>query len=95
MKKVHPDCEYIMSPEFRGCQDEDMEKNIGKRGRFLDPKYPAYQGEFEIVGLQTMWGHNEEGKYIPDLKGYRVVMDSDAHRFGTPANLKEIEIFEG
>lgn len=81
--------------------NHDLEKDIGRYARF---KKPANEDEakqmglikakgtiFEIVGVQKHWGHNSEGKYVPDMIGYRVAMVGKENDFGSVMSVKEAE----
>lgn len=87
----HSDSQWVI--DAMGVNDPRFTKNIGKRGKFKEPKWPAEEGEFTIVGVQKMWGHDKDGRYVPDRVGYRVIMDDDLRRFGKTALPENIIIF--
>ena len=88
----HDDAKWVI--DRMGVNDPRFTKNIGNRGKFKNPKFPADEGEFTIVGVQKMWGHDQDGNYVPNRIGYRVIMDTDIRRFGKPALPEKIIIFE-
>lgn len=80
---------------------EDLENNIGRYIRFkgtenmkIGDEGWGYMGIFEIVGLQKHWGHNEEGKYVPDRIGYRVAKVGVENDFGKPCSVEEAEFVD-
>ena len=62
----------------------EMDLNINKRAKFLKPSCLIERDWFTIVGVQKDYKGN---------KRYRVVADSDKHKFGRVANPHDIEIF--
>ena len=93
-KDLHQDLSAL--PHLFAVSNEEMEQSIGKFVRVVSPellRYPAYQkGRYEIVGVQLMWGHDQNGVYRPDMLGYRVLDPDDEHRFGFPCLPTDIEI---
>jgi hypothetical protein len=63
----------------------EMDMNIGKRAKFLNPTCLIENDWFTIVGVQK----NYQG-----IKCYRVVADSDKHKFGQVADSYKLEIFD-
>lgn len=68
----------------------EEDKNVGKLVRFKNPKFPDYQGTFEIVCRQKMYGDTPDGSY-GIVEGYRVVNIDGSNDFGNPAQLKDLE----
>ena len=89
--ETHPDADIVHS---MFVEDSDLSVNIGRRGRFVEEH--AYNGlgephgMFTVIAVQNMWGHNAEGAYVPNIVGYRVVLDSDVHKFGKPALVETV-----
>ena len=48
------------------------------------------QAIFQIVGIQKHWGHNELGKYVPNIIGYRVKCVGVDDKFGCVGPVKDI-----
>ena len=88
---LHPDLIAFKNDHF-ALRNEKMEENIGRTVEFIDKTLPVNNDVFEIVGVQTMWGHDANGRYVSDRAGYRVVGRKDVHRFGKPA-LPEAIVF--
>lgn len=85
-------------PHLFAVTNEELERNVGKFVRFINPERLRYLGyrhpRYEIVGVQLMWGHDENGVYRPDMVGYRVLEPNDKHRFGLPALPSDVEIID-
>ena len=81
-----------------------LEKDIGRYARFKKPKNKKeaeMMGRikvsgtiFEIVGVQKHWGYNEEGRYVPDIIGYRVARVGNDNDFGSVMSVKNAEFLD-
>jgi len=68
----------------------ELERNIGrfviykvKEGDRQSLGLIAWMGTiYEIIGIQKHWGHDEEGRYVPDRIGYRVAEVGKNESFG-------------
>lgn len=76
--------------EHVGLALEDDEL-IGKKFKFKNPKWPAEQGIYTVVGRQMLWGYDENGKYCM-IPGYRGT--SEDNPFGKPFQLQDVEFIE-
>jgi hypothetical protein len=85
--KFHGIIERLRTPgglfDVEPCE---MDLNVGKRGRYLNPTCVIEQEEFVIAGVQ---------KNHQDVVVYRVIPVSDIDKFGRCAHPSQIEIFEG
>lgn len=77
--RIHPDLNPLRcAGGLFDVPPSDMDLNIGRRGKVLDPGRPSdgtiHFNEFEVVAVQKDYA----GKIC-----YRVVFDGDAHRFGS------------
>lgn len=80
--------------------DSELEENIG---RYVKYKNDGNQKRgllaelgmvFEIIAIQKHWGHNSEGKYVPDMVGYRIVEVGKDNDFGRVGGVKDIEFVD-
>lgn len=78
-----------------GTEDEDLNKNVGRFIRFKKDDKHGLLAEsgiiYEIVAIQKHWGHDKNGDYVPNIKGYRVAMAGNENDFGKVGPVDEIE----
>lgn len=90
MDNIHSDANICMTEGGFEVKDHPLQADVGRRAVFIEPRCKAEEDEFEVVGVQKMWGRRD-GRYAPDVIGHRVVGDEDMHRFGrcaSPGRLK-------
>lgn len=88
-KKLHPELNAFNCPgglfDVEPCE---LDLDVGRFGRVKDPNKrqgTIYKERFEVVGVQKDY----RGRVI-----YRVVFESDIHRFGTPLPPDEVILEE-
>jgi hypothetical protein len=84
--KIHHELEVFRGPgglfDVEPCE---MDLNIGRRGVFLLPACLVEQSAFTVVAVQK----NYRGDKV-----YRVVPDTDVHKFGRCAAAEEIRFID-
>ena len=79
-------------------ENDDLAINIGRYVRLTDKVNTGLLGKYgiiyEIVGLQRMWGRNKEGKYVPNIEGYRLSQVGKKNDFGRPGDPSELKFID-
>jgi hypothetical protein len=83
---INPELNAFRSPgglfDVEPCE---MDANIGRRCVYINPECGAEHDTFTVATIQKDWTGN---------LCYRIVGDSDTHRFGCPASPQRIRFID-